>query len=383
MKNKPERPQPDLPFLVAEAEREGAEDSRSLEAVTQEADAAGADGPWPDRGQWTEGARVEGNPTHRGSSRPGLKASGASFDAGQLRLVTRLAVGGMAEVWLAESAGEPGRVVVKRLLPELRIDPASVERFRAEALLGAALDHENLARTFGLYQRGSELFLVQELLGGETVGLLASAARKNGERLAPAAVLHALDGLLAALGFLHGEEGAALRLIHGDVNPDNLVARYDGSVKLIDLGLAQALRPDGSVHSPDGALRGTPAYMSPEQVKSRPLDARSDLFCAGVVLWELLANRPLFAAETEYETLRRVRELPAPPLRSVWPEAPTSLERILVRALSKEPTLRYQHAAELAGELRNAARREGLPAGSDALAAETARLAPKGPRAGV
>ena len=88
--------------------------------------------------------------------------------------------------------------------------------------------------------------------------------------------MHALLGLLAALAHLHGQ-----RLLHADVNPDNLVARPDGTVKLIDLGLVQEVGPSGSVASPDGALRGTPAYMSPEQVKSRPLDARSDLFSAG------------------------------------------------------------------------------------------------------
>jgi serine/threonine-protein kinase len=120
--------------------------------------------------------------------------------------------------------------------------------------------------------------------------------------------------------------------------------------------------------------------MSPEQVKARPLDARSDLFSAGAALWELFANRPLFAAETEYETLRRVRELPAPPLRAVWTEAPTALERLLVRALSKDATQRFQTAAEFAAELESAAVRAGLPPGQPALAAEVSRWAPRAPR---
>lgn len=342
-------------------------------------------GPW-EAGQRLQGTRTSPSTPTRASREAAKLAAAGTFDAGEFRLVTRLATGASSEVWLAEAQGVaqqgfPARVVVKRLLPALRIDPASVERFRAEALLGAALVHENLARTFGLFQRGLELFLVQELLGGETIGLLSAAARKKGERLAAPAVLHAIDGLLSALAFLHGEEGASLRLVHGDISPDALVARYDGSVKLIDLGLSQTLRPDGTVHPPDGALRGSPAYLSPEQVKARPLDPRSDLFSASVLLWELLANRPLFAAETAYDTLTRVRVMPAPPLRSVWREAPTSLERILVRALSKEPATRFQTAADLAQELRGAVRREGLPVGPAALAAETARLAPRGPRA--
>src|SRR5207244_13213206 len=125
------------------------------------------------------------------------------------------------------------------------------------------------------------------------------------------------------------------------------------------------LGPEGNVASPDGALRGTPAYMSPEQVKSRPLDARSDLFSAGIALWELLANRPLFSAQTEFETLRRVRELPAPPLRAVWPLAPTGLERILVHALSKDPVQRFQTAGEFSDELASVATRAGITGGPE------------------
>ena len=271
--------------------------------------------------------------------------------------------------------------MLKRLLPALRMDAGAVERFRTEGLLGAALAHENLARTYGLHTRGQEMFLVQELLGGETLGLLAAAARKRGERLSLAGLLHAADGLLSALAFLHGDDGRApVRVIHGDVNPDNLLATLDGGVKLIDFGLAQTLRPNGTVTSPDGALRGTPAYMSPEQVRSRPLSPRSDLFSSGVVLWELFANRPLFADESEFETLRRVLEQPAPPLRAVWPDAPTGLERILVRALAKDPEQRFSSALELREALRQVAFRLGLEHGTAALAATVKRLAPKSPK---
>ena len=328
----PNRPVPGLPFLLSEAE----------------SDVGDPDGPL------------------------------AGTTVGGYRLVARLATGGMSEVWLADALAGPERgksVIVKRLLPKLRGLPDCVQRFEAEAELGARLFHPNLARCFGLLQQGPELFLSQELVGGETVALLAAAARRRGERLEAAAVLHALAGLLAALSHLH-----AHKLVHADVNPDNLVARPDGSVKLIDLGLAQQLSPDGSVPSPDGALRGTPAYMSPEQVKSRPLDARSDLFSAAIALWELLANRPLFAAESEFETLRRVREMPAPPLRAIWTAAPTGLERILVRALSKDPALRFQSAGDFSAELESVAARAGFTSGPESLAAAVAQWAPNSPR---
>ena len=367
MKRPPGRPSPPLPFLLDEADDEvtdkeaPARDDPAGEAAPP---APAAPGPLP----FAAGASMAG----------GASLEGAVV--GDYRLVSRLAIGGMSEVWLADALSGPqaGRtLVVKRLLPALRGRPDFVARFRAEARLGASLSHPGLARAFALFEHKSDLFLSQELVGGETLSLLAAAARRSGTRLDPAAALQAVAGLVAALEYLHG----APRLIHADVNPDNLVARPDGTVTLIDLGLSQRLSADGTVESPDGALRGTPSFMSPEQVKSRPLDARSDLFSACVVLWELLANRPLFTAETGFETLRRVRELPAPPLRAVWPEAPTVLERLLVRGLAKDPQQRFQTGAELREALHRAALREGLTGGQAALAAEVARFAPRAPGA--
>jgi serine/threonine protein kinase len=380
--DRPNKPRPELPFLMVEAKSEQDWTDEAWDAaLAQPVEVS-------DSGKRAARERAGLEPAPRATRPPSGKFGNRKqpFDAGEFRLVARLAVGGMSEVWLADALqGElQGRsVVVKRLLPSLRTDPGSVERFRAEGLLGAALQHDNLARTHGLHSRGLEMFLVQELLGGETLGLLAAAARKRGERLSLPALLHAADGMLAALAFLHGDGGeqAPVRVIHGDVNPDNLVCTYDGGVKLIDLGLAQTLRTDGTVASPDGALRGTPAYMSPEQVKSRPLSPRSDLFSAGVVLWELFANRPLFASDSEFETLRRVRELTAPPLRAVWPQAPTALERLLVRVLAKDPAQRFSSATELREGFLHIGRQQGVRDGESALSAEVIRLAPKGPKA--
>ena len=317
---------------------------------------------------------------------PLLGEAAAGLQAGDIiaghRLVARLGTGGMAEVWLADAlqgtrAGKT--VALKRLLPTLRTVPAAVQRFREEARIGALLDHPNLARTFGLFEIEGELVLIQELVGGETLGQLAVAARRRGDRLSLPAVLHAAQGLLAALDHLH--VGSILpALIHGDVTADNVVATPQGCLKLIDLGLAQPLGPDGTAPGGEGALRGTPAYMAPEQVKGRPLTVRSDLFSAAVVLWELLANRPLFAGRTEFETLQRAHEVPAPPLRAVWKEAPTVLERLFVRALAKDPEHRFGSAAELGEALRSAAQREGIEVGAEALAVEVERLAPRSVR---
>ncbi len=389
MKKPPKRPAPELPFLLEEADDEVTDKDPPEEDAAALASPPAAAAPSPRANSPQAAAPLRSTSRAKAAVRAaaslpfGAGPSGSALEGAVVadyRLVSRLAIGGMSEVWLADALSGPfaGRtLVVKRLLPSLRALPDFVERFRAEATLGASLSHPGLARAYALFEHGNDLFLSQELVGGETLSLLAAAARKLSARLDPAAAVHAVAGLVAVLEYLHG----APRLVHADVNPDNIVARPDGTVTLIDLGLAQRLAADGTVASPDGALRGTPAFMSPEQVKSRPLDPRSDLFSACVVLWELLANRPLFSAETEFETLRRVRELPAPPLRAVWPEAPTVLERLLVRGLAKDPLQRFQTAAELADALHRAAQREAMTDGQAALAEEVARLAPRAPRA--
>jgi serine/threonine protein kinase len=306
-------------------------------------------------------------------------------------VLTRLAVGGMAEIYRARArSGElAGReVVLKRLLPLHRSEPAYVELFLAEARLGALVVHPNIVRTHDLFRRGRDYFIVQELVGGDTLGRLVEAARARGSRVAVDAALVCVADLLSALAHLHAgapgpfvAPGAALTpIIHRDVNPDNVVAAPEGVAKLIDFGIAEA-QGASQTRERSGALRGTPAYMSPEQVKSRPLDPSSDLFSAGVVLWELLANRTLFAQANEFETLRHVCEVPATPLRLVDPSLPASFERLCVRALARERERRFQRADEFLAELRDAAHREGFPLDRASLAAEVARLVPAAPRA--
>ncbi len=324
-------------------------------------------------GEAREEAEADGDEP-RASSPAGGKILGGH------RLVLRLAIGGMSEVWLADALHGPRAgqsVALKRLLGPLRVAPEAVERFREEARLQSLLDHPNIARAYGLHEADGELLLIQELVGGETLGQIAAAARKRGERISAAAALHASLGMLDALAYLHaGEPNRFPPTLHADVNPENLVASREGACKLVDFGIATPLERA----SAGGALRGTPAFMAPEQVKGLPLTPRSDLFSAGAVLWELLANRPLFAARTEFETLRRVREAPAPPLRAVWPEAPTALERICVRALAKDAAQRFESAAEMAEALRLAIHRSPFDGGAEALAADVQRLAPRSVR---
>ena len=299
-------------------------------------------------------------------------------------LLGRLAVGGMAEIYRARalSGAVPGEeVVLKRLLPLHRADPAYVELFLAEARLGVLVAHPNIVRTYDLLRVGRDYFIVQELVGGDTVGNLAARARALGGRLSLEAGLVAVVDLLEALRHLHSGAGVPGQppIIHRDVNPLNLVASPEGIAKLIDFGIAERL--GSAVRDRTGALRGTPAYMSPEQVKGRvALDPRSDLFSAGIVLWELVANLPLFRHDNEFETLRQVAEVGAPPLRSVLPQAPAVFERLCVRALAPDRDRRFQSAGEFLHGLREACQREGLGLDRALLGAEVRRLSPGAPR---
>lgn len=295
----------------------------------------------------------------------------------EYEVLARVAVGGMAEIYRARSRGGPfaGReVALKRLLPAYRSERAWVELFLAEAKMGALLAHPNVVRTYDLFRSGRDYFIVQELVVGETLTKLRQRANASGRGVDASAAVTAVRDLLEALRYLH--DGAALSppspVVHRDVNPDNVIAGPDGVARLIDFGIAEVQGQPPAVRT--GALRGTPAYMSPEQVKSRPLDARSDLFSAGIVLWELLADRPLFAQENEFETLRHVAEVGAPPLRLMRADVPAVFERLLVRALAPHKDRRFQSAAEFLAELAEASRRSGLALGAPALAHEVTTL---------
>ncbi len=296
----------------------------------------------------------------------------------------RLAVGGMAEIYRARARSGPAagqEVVLKRLLPMHRTHSAYVDLFLAEARLGALAQHPNLVRTYDLLRVGRDYFIVQELVGGDTLGALAARARERRSRLDLAAGLVAVADLLDALDFLHSGAGVPGEppIIHRDVNPLNLVASPGGVAKLIDFGVAE--RQGETPRHRAGALRGTPAYMSPEQVRGRPaLDPRSDLFSAGILLWELFADRPLFERENQFETLRQVAEGAAPPLRSVDRAIPVVFERMCVRALASDRDRRFQTAGGFLHALRRSCQREGLSLDRSALAQEVRRLWPAPPR---
>jgi serine/threonine protein kinase len=296
-----------------------------------------------------------------------------AVDLGGYEVVGRLAVGGMAEVYQVRaksstqrSPGEPEEVVLKRLLPTYRNDGAYVKAFVDEAKLTVRLRHPHIVRTFRLFKAGPDYLMVQELVSGRTLGFMQELLVKAGAAMPPEAACYIAWCLLKALDYIHraklGEGGGSI--VHRDVNPSNVLLSVAGEVKLTDFGVADV---EGVTRGDVGALRGTLAYMSPEQVLGQPVDARSDLYSVGVILWELLANRRLYTADGEAELMHRVRDARAPLLSTLQPELPDYAVQVVRKALFADKARRFQSAADFIRALEVLARRSGWPLSVEAL----------------
>jgi eukaryotic-like serine/threonine-protein kinase len=298
----------------------------------------------------------------------------AEADLGGYEVVGRLAVGGMAEVYQARalvttqrSPGEPEEVVLKRLHPSFRNDASYVKAFVDEAKLTVRLRHANIVRTFRLFKAGPDYLMVQELVSGRTLSFMQGLLIKVGTAMPPETACYIAWCVLKALDYIHrakvGDSGATI--VHRDVNPTNILLGVNGDVKLTDFGVAEV---EGVMGGEAGALRGTLAYMSPEQVLGLAVDARSDLYSVGVILWELLANRRLFAVEGgDAELMHRVRDARVPLLSSLGVELPDYAIQVVRKALFADKSRRFQSAAEFIKALEVLAQRAGWPLTVDAL----------------
>lgn len=304
---------------------------------------------------------------------------GTETELGGYILVDRIATGGMAEVYRARLQGEPApgseepaEVALKRLLPNWRAEQGYVDAFVSEGKLGVRLRHPNLVRTFKLFKKGLDYFMAQELVDGASAAQLAEKARARGAPLAPAGAVWIAMSLLRGLESLHKlryAEGAATA-VHCDVNLSNVLVSKKGEIKLTDFGVAT---PEGSpAVGPGGSPRGTLAYMPPEQVLGRPVDKRSDLFSAGVVLWELLANRRLNDAASPYEAMQRARECYVPLLTTVRSDLPELLVQIVRKAVFADAALRFRDASEFIDALEVLSKRAGLALSGESVAPEVA-----------
>ena len=270
---------------------------------------------------------------------------------GRYQLVERLAVGGMAELFVATSPGEHGfqkRVVIKRLLPHLVDDETYNAMFIDEAKLTARLVHPKIAQTFELGKVDEALYIAMEHIDGiDVLALLRefAAKRRRVDHQLAAWIAHEV---LDALDYAHnvvGEDGRAMGIVHRDISPSNVLLSIRGDIKLVDFGIARAVDSDRAHKSKSGTLKGKYGYMSPEQVIEQGLDARSDLFSVGVVLAELLTGRRLFAAANELDVLLMVRDAKLTRFDKYGADIEPNLSEIVRKALRKSTEERWQSAA--------------------------------------
>jgi serine/threonine-protein kinase len=301
--------------------------------------------------------------------------AGLPRQLGKYTLVRRLATGGMAELFLAiqrSLGGFEKLIVIKRILPAMNQDRGFIEMLLHEARVAATLSHPNLVHVFDVGMADRAYFIAMEHVHGEDLRAIVRQMKRLGATEFP--IEHALSvalGVCAGLAYAHEKrdlDGAPLDIVHRDISPQNVVVTFSGDVKIVDFGIAKSTGKLGD-DTASGRLKGKVPYMSPEHARGEAVDGRSDLFAAGVILFELSTGRRLFKAASEYETFKLICELDLPSPSRVRPGYPPALEAIVMRALSRDPRERWQSAREM-----QATRARAKPSVLCALCASAAHL---------
>ncbi|HEY6173239.1 MAG TPA: serine/threonine-protein kinase, partial [Kofleriaceae bacterium] len=271
-------------------------------------------------------------------------------EVGRYRIARLLGEGGMGRVYLAVHPGIGSRVAIKILSDQCARSPELLERFFAEARAVNLVHHENIVSVLDLAQLpDGRPFIVMEYIEGQT---LAGIVR--GGPVALGGLVQVMTEVLSALAAAH-----AIGIVHRDLKPDNVLVTAEGHAKVLDFGIAKLapeLQQQLSPRTRTGALLGTPQYMAPEQISgSGGVDPRTDLYAAGVVLYELATGRQPFVGETLFDLMRAHLEQPPPSPRALRPDLPPALEQVILTALAKRPDDRFAGAAIMAQALQHAA----------------------------
>ncbi len=282
---------------------------------------------------------------------------------GKYYLLERINVGGMAEVFRAKAYGVEGferLVAVKRILPNIAEDKDFIRMFIDEAKIAVQLNHANIAQIFDLGVVETDYYIALEHIHGRDLRAIFDRCRQRGgakgeagEPMPISQACFVIMKVCEGLDYAHNKRdqtGRELNLVHRDVSPQNVLVSFEGEVKLIDFGIAKAAGKGSKTQA--GILKGKFGYMSPEQVRGLPIDRRSDVFSCGIVLYELLTGERLFVGESDFSTLEKVRNVEILPPSTYNRRIPDELERIVLKALTKDPEERYQNAIDLHDELQ-------------------------------
>jgi len=276
---------------------------------------------------------------------------------GKYYLLERINVGGMAEVFKAKTFGVEGferLLAVKRILPNIAEDEEFIAMFIDEAKIAVQLQHANIAQIFDLGKVDESFFIALEFVHGRDLRSIFDRMRNKGDSLPIAMACYVTMQVCEGLDYAHNKrdaQGRELNLVHRDISPQNVLIGYEGEVKLIDFGIAKAAGKASKTQA--GILKGKFGYMSPEQVRGLPIDRRSDIFSVGIVLYELLTNERLFVGESDFSTLEKVRNVEIMPPSSYNKKIPQELERVVLKALARDPEDRYANAIDLHDDLQS------------------------------
>ncbi len=274
---------------------------------------------------------------------------------GKYLLLERINVGGMAEVFTAKAFGVEGfeRILaIKKILPTMAEDEEFITMFIDEARISVELNHANVVRIDELGKHDDTYFIAMEYVAGRDLRTLLERYRRRKEIMPTAQAVFIASKMCEGLDYAHRKKdarGQDLGIIHRDVSPQNILVSYEGEVKIIDFGIAKAANRSQKTQA--GILKGKFGYMSPEQVRGLPIDRRSDVFAVGVILYEMLTGERLFVGESDYSTLEKVRNADVPAPRQFNPNVPAGLEKVMLKALARDPEDRYQWASDLQEDL--------------------------------
>lgn len=270
---------------------------------------------------------------------------------GPYELIRKVAQGGMAEVFLARHQGKIGgfskQLAIKRIYPHLASDPELISMFIDEARIAARLNHPNIVQIYDLGEIDEYFYIAMEFVNGCDLRSLCERSLGMDNFLPIHLACRIVADAASGLHYAHtrlDEGGSPMNIVHRDISPQNILIGMNGNVKLCDFGIAKA--EERLTHTRTGQFKGKFAYMSPEQVMGgeAPLDARSDLFSLGIVLYEITTVSRLFRGKNDYETIRLVGEMEIIPPSEVVPGFSPSLEQIILKALERDPNTRFQSA---------------------------------------
>jgi len=291
---------------------------------------------------------------------------------GKYELVSRLSSGGMGEIYLARQYGIEGfskLVAVKTLQPHLADDQEFITMFLDEARLAARLIHGNIAEIYDLVFNDGDYYIVMEYVQGEDLETILNTCTEKNQEFPNQLAVRIIEQICEGLQYAHTKtdvDGNPLKVVHRDISPPNIMVTYNGTVKIIDFGIAKAITNRQTTRT--NVIKGKHSYMSPEQCSGQEIDSRSDIFSLGIVFWELVTGRRLYNYSTEIQTQREIAQGVVTHPSSVDKKISDSLEEIVLKALRKSPQLRYQTAYELQSELEAYLELRGLHCSAPHLA---------------